>query len=141
MPGSVSDLGFPGAIYQRMPGVNKRILIVDDEEAISSSMGEYLADMGFDVVTCGSAEHGLALLERDTFHVAIVDLRLPGRSGDAFIIEVRRRYPDLRVLIHTGSMDYLVSQELADLGVSQRDVFFKPLPDLDILVQAIQAFF
>jgi two-component system, OmpR family, response regulator len=114
------------------------VLVVDDEETITSSLQEFLADAGFSVETAASAEEGLELLEHREFQVAVVDLRLPGRSGDSFISEAAKEARWMSFLIHTGSMDYRISDELKSLGITQEQVLLKPLPDLNVLVIAIE---
>ena len=64
-----------------------RVLIIDDETSIRTSMGEFFEDFGFQVHTVGSAEAALAAIAEQDFDVAIVDIRLPGLDGDGLIIK------------------------------------------------------
>lgn len=106
------------------------VLIIDDEGPIRNSLAEFLRDYDFEVETADSAEAGLSLLEEACFDIAIVDLRLPGMSGERFILKAVELDPKMRYLIHTGSVDYLLSEELMALGITGRHLLSKPVVDL-----------
>uniref|UniRef100_B8DN80 Response regulator receiver protein n=1 Tax=Nitratidesulfovibrio vulgaris (strain DSM 19637 / Miyazaki F) TaxID=883 RepID=B8DN80_NITV9 len=113
------------------------ILVVDDEEMVRENLEAYLEDEGFRVVTAGSGEDALDLLERHRPDVGIIDMRLPGMSGNDFIIRAHQALPTLRYLIHTGSTNYKLPSELITIGVQRADVYIKPLQNMDDLVQGI----
>ncbi len=115
-----------------------RVLIVDDEISIRHSLSEFLSDYDLDVTSVESAEEALKLLPRESFEVAIVDIRLPRMSGETFILKAHEKAPDMRFLIHTGSVDYRISNELERIGVNATHVHIKPLPDLDKIFEAIE---
>ena len=58
-----------------------RILIVDDEPAIRTSLANILQDEGHRTTLCESGEEGLAQLAREEFDLIILDLWLPGIDG------------------------------------------------------------
>jgi two-component system response regulator RegA len=57
------------------------ILIVDDDEILRSRLAAAFTGRGFDVRAAGSYEDAVALAERESPEYAVVDLKLPGRSG------------------------------------------------------------
>jgi DNA-binding NtrC family response regulator len=114
------------------------ILIVDDEESLGRNLQEFLEDEGLEVVTVGSGEEGLEMLARHLFDFSIVDIRLPGMDGNTFILKAHRRYPQMRYLIFTGSVDYRISEALRSLGIRENDVLRKPLNNLPLLVQQLR---
>ena len=118
-----------------------RVLIVDDESSIRESLAEFLRDFGMVVNTATNAEEGLDLVARQPFDLLIADLRLPGMSGDLMIPKAHQLQPDLRFLIHTGSIDYRLSNELISLGLTPRQIILKPLSDLTLLVETIRTLF
>lgn len=131
--GGRSQPGTPAAI---------RVLVVDDEMFVRSSLEAYLMDCNIDVTTARTAEEALRLIGRTleegrSFDAAIVDLRLPGMSGEALILEIYKVAPDIRCLIHTGSSFYGISDELQAIGMEQEHVLLKPLPNLVQVVEAI----
>ncbi len=108
-----------------------RILIVDDEPGLLFSLSAYLQDADFEVEGAATGEKALALLEKETFDVVIIDVRLPGKDGNAVIGEAKQAGCKAIFFVHTGSTDYVLPASLRQLGLCREDVFFKPLPDLD----------
>lgn len=113
------------------------VLIVDDEPFIRESLTGFLEDCDFDVYSAESAELALEMVNERDFDVAIVDLRLPGMNGDVLIQEIYKTKPEVKFLIHTGSVDYRLSRELLNIGVKPDHVFYKPQHDLDCFVKII----
>lgn len=116
-----------------------RVLIIDDEPFIRESLAGFLEDGDYIVASANSAEQAMALLRKDPYDIAIVDLRLPGMNGDVFIQEVNEMSPQIRFLIHTGSVDYRLSNELLAVGIRPEHVFYKPQHDLSLFVEKIEA--
>ena len=58
-----------------------RVLFVDDEAAIRDVMRIELPRMGHETTICDDGQSAIAAIEKNTFDVAIVDLRMPGISG------------------------------------------------------------
>lgn len=114
-----------------------RVLIIDDELSIRGSMAGYLDDCGFAVSLSESTEKALRMVKESTYDVAIVDLRLRGLSGDVFIMEAAEVCKDMKYVIHTGSVNYSLSDELKAIGVKPEHVFRKPLDDLNVIVDVI----
>lgn len=115
-----------------------RVLVVDDEVSVCKSLVGFLEDFDFEVASAASAETALKLATEETFDVAIVDLRLPGISGEALILQAHKEVPDLKFLIHTGSVGYRLSEELKQIGILPAHVYLKPMDDLNELVEGIK---
>ncbi len=113
------------------------VLVIDDEPAVRLSLKGYLCDRGFNVHLSESAEDALKLLEGQTIDVAIVDMRLGGMDGSTFILKAHEARPLLKFLIYTGSSQYMLAPALAEIGISNEDVFQKPLKDMSVIVDAI----
>jgi two-component system response regulator HydG len=77
------------------------VLVVDDDAAHASSLGEALENFGYEarVVTSGSA--GLQALREEAFDVVLTDLRMAGVDGMQ-ILQAARRKGDAEVLVITG---------------------------------------
>ena len=115
------------------------VLVIDDEPAICMSLTAFLEDYGFNASSAESAEEALDLMKNNTYDVCIVDLRLPGMSGEDLIIQARERYPEQRHIIYTGSISYNLSEKLQVLGMRPEHVFLKPVRVLTLLVKCIKS--
>jgi DNA-binding NtrC family response regulator len=115
-----------------------KVLVVDDEVSVCQSLVGFLEDSDFDVTSASSGEEALEIAIKNVFDVAIVDLRLPGISGEALILKAYVQVPDLRFIIHTGSVGYRLSEELKKIGMIPSLVYLKPMDDLNKLVEGIK---
>jgi len=61
--------------------VRARIIIVEDEPDLRDAVAEYLSANGYDVETAESAAEARPLLETGSFHIAILDIAMPGEDG------------------------------------------------------------
>ena len=115
-----------------------QILLVDDEITVRATLSAYLEDEGFEVLQAASAEEALRLVdEGQRPSVCIMDMRLPGMDGQDAILALHARLPELRFLIHTGSLSYGLSRRLRAIGLTDEMVFRKPLADMRVLADAI----
>jgi two-component system, OmpR family, response regulator len=121
-----------------MTGKRIRILVVDDEENIPRGLRAWLEDEAFEVMTAASGEEALEILQGDPSDGAIVDIRLPGMDGNAFMEQAHRLCPKMRFLVYTGSVTYSPPARLKALGVQEKDMFQKPLRDTAVLVAAVR---
>lgn len=67
----------------------KRVLIVEDDQEISKLLHVILTKMGLTPVSAYSGTEGLLQLKSNTFDLILLDLMLPGISGEEFITQVR----------------------------------------------------
>ncbi len=114
-----------------------RVLIVDDELAVCINIAAFLEDEGMQVETAATAELALAA-DLAKFDVCIMDMRLPGIDGNQAIQAIHQLAPQLPFIIHTGSTNYALPPELRAIGLSDGDIFMKPLADMHILASAIK---
>lgn len=114
------------------------VLVIDDEPAICASLSAFLEDYGFQASTAESAEEALDLMKSNTYDVCIVDMRLPGMSGEDLILQAKERYPNQQHIIYTGSISYNLSEKLKELGMRPEHVFLKPIRVLSLLVKCIK---
>lgn len=115
------------------------ILIIDDESSIRESLTEFFRDYNMVTMAVASAEEGLDLLERQCYDLAVVDIRLPGINGDQFVMAAHNLCRQMKFIIHTGSVHFRVSPEMAAIGLTEKDVFLKPVFDLELLLDRSRA--
>ncbi|SHJ19424.1 Response regulator receiver domain-containing protein [Desulfatibacillum alkenivorans DSM 16219] len=115
------------------------VLIVDDEGPIRSSLSDFLEDDGFITIQAESAEEGLSIVKNNPeINAAVVDIRLPGEDGNAFILQAHAIRPDMKFIIYTGSTDYSLPASVRKAGVDPAQVLHKPLQDIATLTTAIR---
>ncbi len=114
-----------------------RVLVVDDEEIIRSSLQYYLEDEGFEVFTAQDGDRAMEFLAENTVEVGIFDMRMPDIDGNTLIMQVHAKYPQIKCIIYTGSTDYVLPDTMMDIGITKKDVFIKPLLDMGEMVEKI----
>ena len=114
-----------------------RVLVLDDEMSIRESLSDFLEDFNFQVFAAETAEAALEILKDNFVNVAIVDMRLPGIDGNSFIVQAHDLSPETRFIIHTGSVNYHMTQDVRKVGVHENFVFLKPIGNLMTFVDAI----
>ena len=120
--------------------MSARVLVVDDEPLIVDGLRVFLEDEGMRVGSAGSGEEAVAMARNDPcFDVCIMDMRLPGMNGDSAIRALHEICPDLKFIIHTGSADYSIPDDLRALGIDESLYFAKPLLDMTPLAETVVA--
>lgn len=107
------------------------ILVVDDDDGSRSAMATGLRRVGYQVVELESAEAALAWLHRGEVPDAVVtDMRMPGMDGNELVRQIRRRYPELAVLMVTAFGD--IDGAVAALQNGADDYLTKPVNLLEL---------
>ena len=93
-----------------------RILIVDDEEDLISTMAERLELRGFQVDTATTGADALELAAASAYSVLILDVKMPGISGLELMTRIRQEQPDLPVILFTGHSSLADAQKGTEQG-------------------------
>jgi DNA-binding NtrC family response regulator len=120
--------------------MSTRVLVVDDEPFIVTGLRVFLEDEGMDVDSVYSGEEALEVARKDCgYDVCIVDMRLPGMNGNSTIRALHEVCPQLKFIIHTGSADYSIPDDLRAMGIADKQLFAKPLLDMQPLAEIVEA--
>src|SRR5277367_4533293 len=113
------------------------ILVVDDESEIREGLELLLASEGYGVSSAGTGASGLAKLEEHPYDLLLLDVSLPDRNGLDLLREIRRRDPQLSVVLITayGSID----MARAAFKSGAMDYITKPWSNDELLAQVAQA--
>ncbi len=117
---------------------NIRVLVVDASQAVCENLRTFLEDYGFETATCTSTEEARDLMREAPFDVCVVDVCLPGLSGEDLIKLASKHFPRQRYIIHTESISYTLPDDLQALGMSPDYVFQKPMRAPNLLVKRIK---
>lgn len=116
----------------------RHFLILDDEESIRLSIAAYMEDEGYVVSQARSGEEALEMIKETHIDGVLVDIRLPGIDGNAFMVEARKIIPEIKFVVHTGSADYILPDAVKALGVTPDKILVKPANDLGRLCDALK---
>ena len=108
-----------------------KVMIIDDEPAITDMFEDALSREPYDVLCAASAEEALPILAQEQVDVVISDERMPGMSGSEFLSLVRQEYPDTIRMILTGH----ASLESAVRAINEGEIyrfFTKPCNVIDL---------
>jgi CheY-like chemotaxis protein len=111
-----------------------RILLVEDDPAVSHVIEEHLTEAGFSVIAAPDTDSALNVLKRkQQFDLMLVDLVMPSDEPDglAFANRARVKAPEVPVIFITGYYGFV-----ARAGELPGKVLYKPI-DLDILTHEI----
>ncbi|MFZ7125089.1 MAG: response regulator [Desulfobacterales bacterium] len=113
-----------GQSPQAESSVLKRVLVVDDEEAVRRLVAAYLSRYGFSVESAADGKQALQRLEKASFDLVITDLHMAEVDGSMVSRALKERFPRTVVVIMTGDL----TVDLKHLShVSQADmVLYKP---------------
>src|SRR5512146_13503 len=86
-----------------------KILIIDDEQSIRTTVASILEDEGYTTTLCESGEEGLAAFAREEFDLVLLDLWLPGIDGMAVLERLKNAGgPPVIVISGHGNVDAAV---------------------------------
>lgn len=114
---------------------NIDLLLVDDDDEYRSTVARRFARRGYQVQEAANGERALELASRRQFHVAIVDLVMPGLSGLELLEKLHAGSPDCEVVMLTGQGTIETAVEAMKRGAC--DFLTKPFPlaELEVVVQ------
>jgi len=116
---NLSEISFEGHI-----DMVKKILVVEDDVAISKLLSKFLGNSGFQIDTAKSAEDAEEILRNEEINIVLTDIKLPGVDGIKFTKSIKKKY-NLDVMVMTGySAEYSYEDAIKN-GAS--DLIFKPI--------------
>jgi CheY-like chemotaxis protein len=86
-----------------------RILVIDDELFVREALERVLRSPGISVVAAQDAAAGFEVLRASQVDMVIIDVVLPGMDGVAAIKQMRREYPDTRIIAISGGGNFGLS--------------------------------
>jgi PAS domain S-box-containing protein/putative nucleotidyltransferase with HDIG domain len=102
-----------------------RVLIVDDEQSIRSSLGAFAEQDGHDVSLASVVAEALDLLGKESFDIVVTDIIMPRRSGIDLLADIRQAHPDVQVIMVTGEPEVGTAAEAVRKGAF--DYLSKPV--------------
>jgi putative two-component system response regulator len=107
------------------PPSSLAVTVVDDEPAAQDVLVRAARLWDYSCQTANTAEQAVQLLERHPTPIVVTDLRMPGRGGLWLVQEIRRRWPDVGIIVLTAGHNSEDAQECLRAGAHH--YFFKPI--------------
>lgn len=108
----------------------EKVLIVDDEENTRIGLSKLLSQDGYHIKAAADALEALEYLGEESIDLVITDISMPGMNGIDFLYELKRLYPQTKVVMMTayGGVDsYLSSMNLGAFDYLNKPVKLKDL--------------
>ena len=79
-----------------------RILVIDDDELACFTLRDILEQENYEVTVAKDGVEGIALFTSEPFPLVITDLLMPEKEGIETIIELKKDFPDTKIIAITG---------------------------------------
>jgi len=111
------------------------VTVVDDEPVVQDVLVRAARSWNYDCQSAANAEQALELLERRLTPIVVTDLRMPGQGGVWLVREVRRRWPEVSIIVLTAGQDQEAARQCLEAGA---DLYFVKPVKLDEFHHALE---
>lgn len=101
-----------------------KVLVVDDEPDMRWAIVKALERNGYDTREASSGEDALEQISRNTYHLVILDYRMPGMNGMSTLEQIKKESPESRVIFMTAHGNDDLAMKSLELGAD--DFLHKP---------------
>lgn len=116
-----------------MESETTKILVVDDDMRLRSLLERYLTEQDFIVRSAANAEQMDRLLERENFHLLVLDLMLPGEDGLSICRRLRQKENEIPIVMLTAKGDEV--DRIIGLEIGADDYLPKPFNPRELLAR------
>lgn len=115
--------------------MNKKILVIDDDDLVLKSFQSLLKKAGYDVITADCYDDALVKFNTTTFDLVLSDIRMPGKNGVEAVTDIqsnliRAGKKDLPIIFITGYSKESIQLNASFLG----EVLSKPIDSEHLLL-------
>src|SRR5690625_213228 len=111
---------------------DKRVLVIEDDQEINKLLNMILTKSGMVAVPAYSGTEGLLQLENSTYDLILLDLMLPGMSGEEFISKIREKSM-IPIIVISAKVDIENKIEVLKMGAD--DYITKPFKQQEVLAR------
>jgi two-component system, response regulator RegA len=128
----ISRIGFPMS-EGKSQQIAQSILLVDDSVVLRDRLAQAFQERGFRVEVASNYDEALSVFHQSPTDLAVVDLRMPGKTGLALVPQLKKLRPETRVVILSGFGSISTAIDAVRLGATN----FLPKPaDADDILAA-----
>ena len=115
----------------------KKILIVDDQQNVRTTLSKILVKKGYEVVEAASGKEALEKVDKEKPDLVLLDTRMPGGSeGDEVCRQIKKvEGSDIKVIIYTGNIDAV---DAGKARTARADDYVVKTSDFTYLLEAIK---
>ena len=109
----------------------RKILVVDDEDALRTVLSGELVSEGYEVRTAADGDDAISSLQKDGCDLVLLDIKMPRMNGFEVLKFIKEKFPKTKVVMLTGFADLKNAIESKKLGAE--DFVSKPYDLVDLL--------
>ena len=113
-------------------GEKYHVLIVEDDAEIRAGIEIYLKNQGYEVFKAGDGVEGLEVIQKETIHLAIVDVMMPRMDGIRMVMELRKAHNFPVIMLSAKSEEV---DKIMGLNMGADDYVTKPFQPLELLAR------
>ncbi len=110
----------------------KSVFVVDDEQEVRGLLSMLLGDAGYEISSAIDGDDAIAQLEKRSFDVVLLDIKMPHMGGFEVLKFVREHHPATKVIMLTGFAELANAMESKLLGAD--DFIGKPCDPNEVLM-------
>jgi putative nucleotidyltransferase with HDIG domain len=114
-----------------------RILVVDDEEAIRILLSQIMEMGGYVYNLAADAKEARTALENQNIDLVLCDNKMPGESGISLVQYIRKKYPEIAVIMLTGLDDPEIAKTAREIGTF--GYMIKPFKPNELMINIANA--
>lgn len=115
-----------------------RILVIDDEREIRTLIVKVLSRAGYEVQTAVDGKEGVKLYRESPSDLVITDLIMPNQEGIETIIQLRRDFPEVKIIAISGGNKYRSEPNLTNaVALGAKRALAKPF-NIEELLEAVR---
>lgn len=111
----------------------ERILVVEDDSDINGLLCRILNKEGYETVSAWSGSEALLRLEREEFDMLLLDLKIPGTTGEEVIRQLREKENEIPVLVLTAKA--ALEDKVSVLNLGADDYLTKPFENEEVVAR------
>ena len=108
------------------------VLVVEDDNEIANAIKIYLQNQGYDVYVGNDGIEGLEIVEKETIHLAIVDIMMPRMDGLTMVAKLREKYDFPVIFLSAKSEDI---DKIMGLNLGGDDYVTKPFVPMELMAR------